>query len=70
MLGVCAWGCPPMHPIQSFRSSTAISRKFGGAPVLLVPFLFAVLQWEKSSTKIIAIMEGNKMFRIVQKYKE
>ena len=29
MLGVTAWGCPPRHPIQSFRSSTAIIRTLG-----------------------------------------
>ena len=29
IFGVCVSGCPSMHPIQSFRSSTAISRTFG-----------------------------------------
>jgi hypothetical protein len=29
MFGVFAWGCPPMQPTQSFRSSMAISRMSG-----------------------------------------
>lgn len=50
-LGVIAWGCPPIGPIQSFMSFSEIIRMLGGVGVLSVGGLQEARGMLSKSTK-------------------